>query len=113
MSNIPRRKSDAWREVLRIINRCAVCATPYLPDDARVFGQSNSATLVHISCHHCQSFFVAMVVLLGAGVSSVGMVTDLSFSDVERLHGADPLETDDLIAGFEAINDPAFITTIV
>lgn len=113
MSQVPQRKSDAWREVLRIINRCTVCATPYLPEDARVFGRENSAALVHIRCHHCQSFFVAMVVLLGAGVSSVGMVTDLSFNDIERITRAEPIETDDLIQGYNEIHDPNFITQFV
>lgn len=108
MAEANKPKADTWRQALRIISRCPVCSAPYNAEDARVFARVEAATMVHIVCGACQSFFMAMVVLLGAGVSSVGMVTDLSFGDIERLHCADPIDTDEMIEGHLVIQNIDF-----
>lgn len=109
MAEARKRNGEQWREALRIISRCPVCSTTYNAEDARVFARLEAATMVHIVCVSCQSFFMAMVVLLGAGVSSVGMVTDLSFRDIERLHRADPIDTDEMIVGYQSMQDHNFL----
>lgn len=113
MAQAKRHNSDAWREALKIISRCPVCSTPYNATDARIFARAEAATLVHIACGSCQSFFVAMVVLLGGGVSSVGMVTDLSYQDIARLHRAESIDTDALIDGYLTIHNPDLLQQLV
>lgn len=113
MAEANKRKGEQWREALRIISRCPVCAAPYNAENARVFASAATATMVHIVCGSCQSFFMALVVLLGVGISSVGMITDLSFRDIERLHRADPIETDEMIVGHLLIQNVDFHKQLV
>ena len=47
---------------------------------------------------------MAMIVMLGQGLSSVGMITDLSFADVERLHRVEPISLDEALEGVRFIH---------
>jgi hypothetical protein len=83
----PRKlSSESWKEALKFINKCPLCNTGYEAEQAALFAKHEAANLVHITCKNCRSYFMAMIVMLGQGLSSVGMITDLSFADVERLH---------------------------
>lgn len=100
---------DNWREALKIISRCPICSETYHTEEARRFAKNETASLVHITCHRCQSSFVAMIIMLGQGLSSVGMVTDLNYKDVERLHRAEPITVDEMIEGYQQMRGTAFL----
>ena len=103
------KKSESWREALKFINRCPICSGIYDGKEAKLFAKNDAATFVHLTCGGCASYFVAMVLVVGKGVSSVGMVTDLSFEDARRLYGAGPLSTDEMIEAHEFIEEKLFI----
>ena len=105
--------SELWREALKLVNRCPICNHPYQSEQAKVFAKASSASLVHLACSKCQSCFVAMIVVMGQGISSVGIVTDLNFMDASRLYRADPLTADEIIDGFQAIEDKHFIQSLL
>lgn len=104
----PKKHSESWQEALRFIQRCPICQHPYKTDEAQLFAKNDRATMVHIACGNCRSFFVAMVIVLGQGLSSVGMVTDLNFSDIKRLHAAEPVGMDEMIGAYEYLHSDAF-----
>lgn len=105
--------SDVWREALKLINRCPICSHPYQSEQAKVFAKAAGASLVHLTCTKCQSYFVAMIVVMGQGLSSVGIVTDLNFADASRLYRAEALTTDEIIDGFQTIEDKHFIQSLL
>ena len=109
----PHQHSDSWREALKIINRCPICSENYNPEAAKIFAKNETASMVHITCQNCQSYFMAMVVMFGQGLSSVGMVTDLNFTDAERLHKFSPITVDEMIEGYKAINATIFTHSLV
>lgn len=86
-----------------------MCSTNYNIDEARLFAKTEAATLVHIVCSSCNGFFMAMILTLGHGLSSLGMVTDLSYDDAKRLHRSFPLTIDEAIGGHESIHSTHFI----
>lgn len=106
-------KPESWREALKFINRCPICSSIYDVKDAKLFSRNESATLVHLTCNQCQSYFVAMVLLMGQGVSSVGMITDLNFDDVKRLYETEPLSTDEIISAHEELQRNSFIHSLI
>ena len=112
MQKLP-SQNEGWREALKFINKCPVCSASYLPEQAILFGKNESASLVHLTCATCQSYFVAMILVLGQGFSSVGMVTDLNLTDAKRLHTAAPFTVDEAIAGFELIKDKKLFTSLL
>jgi hypothetical protein len=104
---------ESWREALKFINRCPICSATYELEKARLFAESDVAHLVHFTCAKCQSYFVAMVVVVGRGLSSVGMITDLSFDDVSKLYRTSPLTTDEVIEGYETVHSNTFLHSLI
>ncbi len=100
-----KNQSESWREALKFISKCPICSTVYDTKKAELFAKNDAASLVHIACAQCESNFVAMIVVLGHGLSSVGMVTDLNLADVKRLYQASALTTDEMIEGFQLFQD--------
>lgn len=107
------KKTDSWQEALKFINRCPVCGATYEVDKAKLFSKNLTASLVHIPCTVCQSNFVVMILIAGHGLSSVGMVIDLNFEDVNRLHKSLPLTIDEIIRGYETMQDNYFLHSLI
>ncbi len=107
------RASDSSSEALKFITKCPLCNEAYDPSRAHFFGKTDRATLVHITCLNCQSYFMAMVVMMGHGLSSVGMITDLSLSDAERLYQAPPVTLDEALKAVEEMENPSFISHFI
>ncbi len=105
--------TDSWREALKFINKCPICSNSYTPEQATLFGKNEAASLVHLTCTKCQSYFVAMILVLGQGFSSVGMVTDLSLKDAERLSTVQPITMNEAIAGFQLIQNTGMFNSLI
>ncbi len=104
----PKLQSDSWQEVLKFINKCPICSEGYDVNRAEVFIKNESARLVHFTCPKCQSYFMAMVVVLGQGLSSVGMITDLSLADAKRLYKSVPITLDEALDGYTLFSKEKF-----
>lgn len=107
------KKIESWQEALKFINRCPICGANYEIEKAKLFSKNEAANLIHIPCSECNSYFVAMILVVGHGLSSVGMVTDLSFDDITRLHKIDPITTNEMITGYETINNQYFLHSLI
>ncbi len=44
-----------------------------------------------------------MILVMNQGISTIGMLSDLSFEDAERLYTLPPISIDELIEGREAV----------
>ncbi len=94
----------SWQEALKFINKCPVCGAVYTPEQAQIFAEKDQANLVHISCNDCQGNFIAMIIVMSQGISTIGMVSDLTYNDASRLHLLEPIDIDELIEGRKTIN---------
>lgn len=94
-------RPDSWLEALKFIGNCPICNEKYDSSRAQLFAEREAANLVHITCKKCNSNFIAMVVNMGNGVSSVGVVTDLNFYDAKKFYQTSPITVDELITGYE------------
>lgn len=92
-----KKQTEPWKSTVKFIGRCPICNAEYRQEAAQFFVEQDSGRLLHITCDKCQSYFVAMVVIAGQGISSVGMVTDLSFADVKRLYRQPIITLDEVI----------------
>ena len=101
--------TENWRSVLKFITQCPICSTPYRREQAQLFARQKRAHIVHMSCAQCSSYFVALVMEMGQGISSVGTISDLSFADLGRLEGAPSLTIDDVIAAHDIIKNIDFL----
>jgi len=102
-------KDDSWRKTLKFISRCPVCGQDYRSAAGKLFLNESEARFVHFTCDHCRSHFMAMVMMMPKGTSTVGMVTDLSLKDVQKLYKMPPLTVDETIEAHKLINSPDFL----
>lgn len=88
----------------RLITSCLLCGANRAPLKTTVIKSSNKAELVHIHCQSCKGALIAVVFTSGHEISSVGMLTDLTSSEVEQLEQRDHLTEDDLLAVHRLFN---------
>jgi hypothetical protein len=103
----------SWQEALKFINKCPICSAIYKPEMAKLFAESDKANLVHICCEACQGNFIAMILVLQGGISTIGMVSDLSFEDAKKLHILPNMDVDELIEGRKILNSHNFLQKII
>jgi hypothetical protein len=89
--------SQFFDEGVKLISYCPLCEMSYNPQEARVLGEKDDSHLLHIQCGNCSNAIIALVLISSVGVSSVGLVTDLSYDDVKRFKEAPIVSTDDVI----------------
>lgn len=53
--------------------------------------------LLHLTCTYCNNAMLALIVVSKMGMSSVGMLTDLSAPDAQRLYRHAPLSEDTVL----------------
>ena len=105
----PSKKTPhSWREALKFINKCPICSEIYNTEQAELFAKTENAYLIHMTCQECASYFIAMVVMLAGGLSSVGMVTDLSLADAKRLYQAEPITLNEALNGYKTMESSKF-----
>lgn len=101
-------KSDSWRNTLKFISHCPVCNQDYQSEAIKLFANESEAKFVHFTCQSCHSYFIAMVMTLPKGVSTVGMITDLSFADVQKVYTLPAITIDEAIEASQIIHKPDF-----
>lgn len=84
-------------ESLRLISYCPICNTHYNPLSAQILEEREDAHLIHVECRKCGSSIVALVLTGGLGISSVGLVTDLTGEEVLKFRRRESVRVDDVI----------------
>lgn len=80
-----------------LITHCPVCNLRYDPIEARILEEGDNAHLVFIKCRDCASAVLAVIVSNNMGISSIGLITDLSAEDVIRFKQRGKISVDDVI----------------
>jgi len=84
-------------ENLKIISSCPVCSQKYNMSEIKILERKNDAHLIYIQCPSCRSSVLAVILANYFGVSSVGLVTDLTSRDVLKFKNLDNVTTNDVI----------------
>lgn len=99
-------------EGLKLISYCPLCNTQYNPLTAKILEEREDAHLVHIECRHCNSSIVALILTGGIGISSVGLVTDLTSEDVLRFKNAEDISSDDVLILHQLLEEDLLLKSI-
>lgn len=89
--------SQFWDDGLKMISFCPMCETHYHPSEAQLVGEDEDSHFLHITCRQCHNSIIALVLVSQGGISSVGLITDLSFEDVLRFRKAEAVSVDDVL----------------
>lgn len=87
-----------------LITHCPVCNLRYDPLEAKVIEEGENAHLVYIRCRDCHSSILAVIVSNNLGISSIGLITDLSADDVLEFKTAQPVSCDDVIEAHQFLS---------
>ena len=74
--------------------------------EARILDEKEDGHLLHIRCKKCWNSILALVMVSNVGVSSVGLVTDLIFEDVQKFRMAtSEVSLDDVLEIHEVLEN--------
>ncbi|MBD3359640.1 MAG: hypothetical protein GF365_02965 [Candidatus Buchananbacteria bacterium] len=90
-------------EDVSMIAYCPFCESDLNPVKAKIIDDRDDSQLIHIQCNNCQGFILALLTKTANGLSSVGLITDLTFDDVFQFKNKLKLRADDIIEIHQAL----------
>lgn len=100
-------------EGLKLISKCPLCQEQYQPFQASIVEEKEDAQLVHIECRKCQSSIVALIINGQLGLTSVGLITDLTSIDVEIFKDAQPIDEDAVFNAYQEFRKNKFVEELL
>lgn len=88
---------------LQLLTACPLCSAAYKPAQAQILDEQHGRHLLHIQCERCGNAVLALLMTGAHGMSTVGMVTDLTGEDALRYKDALGVSPDDVIATHEML----------
>jgi hypothetical protein len=85
------------RNILGLMKQCPLCKVEYKMDTVKLVEEREGAHLVHITCSECGNAVLALIVISQLGMSSVGVITDLTFGDSVKFLPKPSISEDDLL----------------
>jgi hypothetical protein len=82
---------------LESITKCPVCNTDHKYLKALIVKEENEKTIVHVTCNKCKTASLLFVAASKIGIVSVGVLTDLSESELKDFFGGDAVSSDCVI----------------
>lgn len=98
-SNLPFNHDDR----LQFILRCPLCNASYKASRAEIIEEREESFLVYLSCPKCLSSIIAVVNVGGIGVTSLGLITDMTKEDVIRLKRGKKVSGNDILNIYETL----------
>jgi hypothetical protein len=83
---------------------CPVCGAKYDKGRARIVSGKEDALLVHTNCQKCNTNSLAMLSknnMLGDGMVTMGMMTDLYYDEALMMLGKEPVSAEEVLQVFE------------
>ncbi|MEK7665842.1 MAG: hypothetical protein AAB337_03120 [Patescibacteria group bacterium] len=97
---------------MRLISYCPLCQSEFHPMEAQLLGERGERHLVHVRCVHCHNAILALVLVTKVGVSSVGLVTDLTYDDVLKFRASRRISVDDVLSVHEELEIGSLLTLL-
>ena len=109
----PKQNPYLPNEGLKLISYCPLCNMQYNPLSAKILDERDDAHLVHVECRRCGSLIVALVLTGGIGISSVGLVTDLTSDDVLKFKDVGSVQMDDVIELHSLLEEDQLLPNLI
>lgn len=92
---------------VQLLRPCPLCSATYSYDRVVVLAKVLPAYLVHITCPECQNATLSIITVSDFGLSSIGVYTDLTAGDVERVYNQPPISEEEIFDFYERLEaDP-------
>lgn len=91
---------------VRLVSYCPLCHTHYSIREATVLEEREDTHLMHVVCRRCSSSILILMLTGELGVSTVGLVIDLTGADVLRFKAQEEVTEDDVLDLHELLSVP-------
>ena len=100
-------------EEVKIAAYCPFCEADLNPVKAKIVDNSADMNLIHIQCNKCFGYIIALVLKTEQGLSSIGLITDLNYTDVYRFIDKPAISADEVINIHQNFNQKNFIKNLI
>lgn len=80
------------------MKQCPLCGLDYTENSFSLIDQEEESKLIHLACPHCSQSVLAFVVLSRLGLSSIGILTDLTAEDAIRFQTREPISENEILS---------------
>lgn len=99
MSTGPQEKGENfWENSLKLMKQCPLCGLDYTENSYQTIDQNEESRLIHMTCPHCAHCVLAFVLQSRLGLSSIGIMTDLTAADVIRFQNREPISENEILS---------------
>lgn len=91
---------------MRVVRVCPACQASYYPWQAQVLEERQEAHLIFVECQKCGSGQVALIITSAVGISTLGLVTDMTPSDVVKFTNGELVSVDDVMDIHRLLQSP-------
>ncbi|MFH0831088.1 MAG: hypothetical protein V1895_03445 [Parcubacteria group bacterium] len=88
---------------MQLSSRCPLCSAEFKSNNAEILDESRQGILFHLTCPSCHSSLLAVVAASKLGLSSFGMVTDLTAADTKRLRRGNAISHEDVLQAYQEL----------
>ncbi len=92
-----KNQDELFTSVSQLVSYCPLCDVSFYPEAVVVISEDRKIQLLHATCNHCYSSVVILLLNNERGVTSVGLVTDLTGEDVARFKDSECVSCNDVI----------------
>ncbi len=86
---------------IKWLSICPFCNTKFNINQAKVIAEKKDSFLVHAHCKKCRCSVLASLVNNRMGISSIGLVIDLTYEDVLKFKNARQISIDDTLEAYQ------------
>lgn len=90
---------------LQIMTKCPMCSASYKKDDIKIINKNDGNLSVYLSCTHCKSSVVMLLIVGPGGVASISIPTDITEEDFEKIRKNDAINYDDVLEMYKFLKD--------
>lgn len=90
---------------LQIMTKCPMCDSSYKKDDVRIINKKDGTLSLYLSCKHCKSSVVMLLMLGAGGVTSISIPTDIKEEDFEKIRENEAITSDDVLEMYKFLKN--------
>lgn len=84
-------------DYMKLMRECPVCSEEYDDEAVQVLEDRETSSTIHVACESCHNAILALVLSTPVGMSTIGILTDLTAADYERTNSLPLLTEDDVL----------------
>lgn len=90
---------------LQIMTKCPMCDSSYEKEDIKVISKKDGTLSLYLSCKHCKSSVVMLLIMGNMGVTSISIPTDITEDDFEKVRQGEVVSYDDVLEMYKFLKN--------